>query len=182
LFFTPESKSSSDSESDSDSESSESSSSSGSSSSSSSSSGSNSKLDLSKSVGIRTDITFELSGEVKNNKSKSGGKKNVEKVNGKSDSSLEEDDNASVPIFKGRPSSKETPVYKSGLPHFHPSYPIDDDDFHIHRVDDENDWNRFLPPHAPSPTHHQPRPSGVWTTEPQFVPRQPYDRFKSMVC
>lgn len=117
-----------------------------------------------KTVGIRTDITFEINDDVNINsttvkKKKKGDGKNFDDYND-DDSDIE---NASVPVFKGTKGVSQSAANDANNRRFYPS-----DGAIFHKTNDENNryggsldnWSNFIPS------------DGVWTTERNYFLRR----------
>lgn len=104
-----------------------------------------------KTVGIRTDITVEISSEI------NGTSKNTKKGD-KGGKDQPKNDNASVPVYKGRDTPNPNPpsiVNNNNYPIFHGT----NDEHAIRRFGSDDHWNKFLPI------------TGIWTTERTFYRR-----------
>ena len=121
-------------------------------------------------IGVRTDITFEISNEANDTKVDD----KIDKKKDKKDKNDDDDDDGIVPVFKGRPStpgskskpgiigvlsnSNEIPIISG----FHSrSRPVETPVFHPvndqhNQYGGDEDWSRFLPKTA------------IWTTERSF--------------
>ncbi|XP_062551889.1 uncharacterized protein LOC134217125 [Armigeres subalbatus] len=130
-------------------------------------------------IGVKTDITIEISEESVNETNTVDGKVDFGKrkgSNGKSGSKSDDDDNASVPVFKGTngvPTKERTPkptIFTGGngkrpgvtLSAKPTTFVHNDDDRRPSGPRDS--WNRY-------------QPTGLWTTERPYIRRIEYDYY-----